>query len=139
VYLKLGEFAIQAGTVTVKIEFIRSIGRFERQNESLKLWTMTTTLPAWLADANRDFARKFPGESGERQPVHAVYGGAHLFKADTCQKFGTLAEKAVREYAPDGAAFAEVNGGNEEHADRPQASLRKLARTRAPTWADRSG
>lgn len=78
---------------------------------------MTTTLPAWLALANRDFARKFPGESGDRQPVHAVYGGAHLFKFDTCRKFGTLAEKAVNEYAPDGASFAEMFGIAPEFAE----------------------
>ncbi len=71
---------------------------------------MTTILPDWLTDANLQFGHKFPGESGERQPVHAVYGGAHLFKFDTCRKFGTLAEKAVNEYAPDRAAFAEMFG-----------------------------
>src|SRR5262245_54075656 len=53
-----------------------------------KLLRMTTNLPAWLEVANHDFAKRFPGETGERQPVHAVYGGAHLFKFDTCQKFG---------------------------------------------------
>jgi citrate lyase beta subunit len=76
--------------------------------ESRKLLTMTTILPPWLAAANHAFAQKFPGEAGERQPVHAVYGGAHLFKFDTCQKFGTLAERAVNEYAPEGQTFAEM-------------------------------
>jgi citrate lyase beta subunit len=71
---------------------------------------MTTTFPTWLAAANDEFTRKFPGESGDRQPVHSVYGGAHLFKFDTCRKFGTLAEKAVNEYAPDAEAFAEMFG-----------------------------
>ena len=41
-----------------------------------------------------------------RQPVHVVYGGAHLFKSDTTRKLGTLAERALTEYAPDAAAFA---------------------------------
>ena len=40
-----------------------------------------------------------------RQPVHVVYGGAHLFKSDTTRKLGTLAERAVAEYAPDAAAW----------------------------------
>ena len=34
-----------------------------------------------LAEANRAFAAQYPGESGARQPVHTVYGGAHLFRA----------------------------------------------------------
>lgn len=84
---------------------------------------MTTTLPAWLTAANHDFARKFPGEAGERQPVHAVYGGAHLFKSDTCRKFGTIAEKAVNEYAPDGAAFAEMFGVAPEFAETVRARV----------------
>ena len=45
-----------------------------------------------------------------RQPVHVVYGGAHLFKSDTTRKLGTLAERALAEYAPDAAALAEALG-----------------------------
>jgi citrate lyase beta subunit len=45
-----------------------------------------------------------------RQPVHVVYGGANLFKADTARKLGKLAERALAEYAPDAAALAEVLG-----------------------------
>ena len=45
-----------------------------------------------------------------RQPVHVVYGGAHLFKSDTTRKLGTLAERALAEYAPDAATLAEVLG-----------------------------
>ena len=71
----------------------------------------------FLTMANHEFTRKYPGESGARQPVHAVYGGAHLFKFDTCRKFGSLAEKAVNEYAPDGAAFAEMFGIAPEFAE----------------------
>jgi citrate lyase beta subunit len=43
-----------------------------------------------------------------RQPVHVVYGGAHLFKSDTTRKLGILAERALAEYAPDAATFAEA-------------------------------
>jgi citrate lyase beta subunit len=43
-----------------------------------------------------------------RQPVHVVYGGAHLFKSDTTSKLGKLAERALTEYAPDAAALAEA-------------------------------
>jgi citrate lyase beta subunit len=43
-------------------------------------------------------------------PVHVVYGGAHLFKADLTEKLGRLARRALDEYAPDEEAFAEVFG-----------------------------
>ena len=45
-----------------------------------------------------------------RQPVHVVYGGAHLFKSDTTRKLGKLAERALAEYAPDAGALAEAVG-----------------------------
>ncbi|WP_420895024.1 DUF6986 family protein, partial [Sorangium cellulosum] len=31
------------------------------------------------------------GAAAARQPVHTVYGGAHLFKADTARKLGAVA------------------------------------------------
>ena len=62
--------------------------------------------PDSLAAANQEFARTHPGESGLRQPVHTVYGGAHLFTADTCSRLGKLAQKALEQYAPDPAALA---------------------------------
>jgi citrate lyase beta subunit len=52
------------------------------------------------------FARTYPGDSVARQPVHTVYGGAQLFGFDTPAKLGTLALKALDEYAPDAADFA---------------------------------
>jgi len=59
-----------------------------------------------LTRANIEFTRTHPGESGSRQPVHVVYGGAHLFKSDICRKVGTLARRAMEEYAPDAATLA---------------------------------
>ena len=44
----------------------------------------------------------------DRQPVHTVYGGAHLFTHDTCQKLGALARQALQEYAPDPDALAKA-------------------------------
>ena len=41
--------------------------------------------------AQSRFARQYPGDSGARQAVHTVYGGAHLFKAETPAKLGELA------------------------------------------------
>jgi citrate lyase beta subunit len=53
-------------------------------------------------------ARSYPGESGNRQPVHTFYGGAHLFKADTAPRLGALALAALDEYAPDAATLKRV-------------------------------
>lgn len=67
-------------------------------------------LTARLSKANRAIAALYPGETGRRQPVHTVYGGAHLFKADTASRLGTLALRALEEYAPDSATFAKAIG-----------------------------
>ena len=56
------------------------------------------------------FARRFPGDSPARQPVHTVYGGAQLFKSDTPKKLGALALRALDEHAPDGRSFASAIG-----------------------------
>lgn len=53
---------------------------------------------------------QYPGDSGARQPVHTVYGGAHLFSADTAKKLGELAQRSLEMYAPDAATFAEAIG-----------------------------
>src|SRR5580698_10167491 len=67
---------------------------------------MMPTLPASLAKANQEFSRRYPGDSGRRQPVHTVYGGAHLFKADLCRKMGSIAERTLTEFASDAATLA---------------------------------
>ncbi len=41
-----------------------------------------------------------------RQPVHVVYGGANLFKAETPRKLGDLALKSLENYAPNFVEFA---------------------------------
>jgi len=61
---------------------------------------------ARLDDANRAYAALYPGDSPQRQPVHTVYGGAHIFKAGTAQKLGAIALGTLRAYAPDFASFA---------------------------------
>lgn len=55
-----------------------------------------------------EFSERYPGESGRRQPVHTVYGGAHLFKSDTAVRLGQLALRSFEAYAPDAKAFAEA-------------------------------
>ena len=66
----------------------------------------TREISARLSEANREFAARYPGESFRRQPVHTVYGGAHLFKSDTTPRLGSLARRALDAYAPNFAVFA---------------------------------
>ena len=53
---------------------------------------VTTILDA-LHNVNAQVARQYPGDTAARQPVHTVYGGAHLFKADVAKKLGAAALK----------------------------------------------
>ena len=59
-----------------------------------------------LDKGNVRVAAQFPGDSAARQPVHVVYGGAHLFTADAAQKLGAVALRALQEHAPDAASLA---------------------------------
>jgi len=63
-----------------------------------------------LSTANRASVEHYPGERPDRQPVHTVYGGAHLFNADVTQKLGAAALRSLEEYAPDPATFAGAIG-----------------------------
>jgi hypothetical protein len=61
-----------------------------------------------LQRAHDTYASRYPGPRGDRQPVHTVYGGAHLFRADTAKRLGEKALEALHEYAPDFLAFAKA-------------------------------
>src|SRR6185503_5524965 len=61
-----------------------------------------------LQRANEEFSKHYPGETGRRQPVHTVYGGAHLFKADSAARLGSLARRSLDQFAPDFIAFAKA-------------------------------
>lgn len=63
-----------------------------------------------LRAGNRDFARRYPGEGGGRQPLHTVYGGGHLFRADTAAKLGAVARRALEEFAPESGEFSRAVG-----------------------------
>jgi citrate lyase beta subunit len=68
-------------------------------------------------------------ETARRQPVHTVYGGAHLFKADTAARLGAAALKALDAHAPDAAGLAAATGLAPAAAARVYARVReKLAR-----------
>lgn len=80
--------------------------------------TITASLPTQsldavvdrLREANLAFARRYPGESGRRQPVHTVYGGAQLFRSDSTAKIGGVARRALEEYAPNPGVFTRALG-----------------------------
>ncbi|MBD2766466.1 phosphoenolpyruvate kinase [Hymenobacter sp. BT664] len=67
-----------------------------------------TTLLDQLGVANRHFQQVYPGDKPDRQPVHTVYGGANLFKADTCVRMGDIALNNLQTYAPNFAELARV-------------------------------
>jgi citrate lyase beta subunit len=76
----------------------------EFNQESLAAWTDR------LEAASRRVAQAYPGERPDRQPVHTVYGGAHLFKAGTGAKLGELARRSLVENAGDPDTFSDAIG-----------------------------
>lgn len=64
------------------------------------------------------------------QPVHTLYGGAHLFRADSAAKLGRIALDALDTWAPDAATFAEVFGGGAD-ATAVRARVRRRLVERA--------
>jgi citrate lyase beta subunit len=69
-----------------------------------------TEIFAQLHDANNAFARIYPGDAPARQPVHTVYGGAQLFRADAAPRLGAVALRTLQEYAPNFAVLAKALG-----------------------------
>jgi len=65
-----------------------------------------TDLTERLRSANEEFSSHYPGETGRRQPVHTVYGGAHLFKSDSARRLGSLGLRSLDQFAPDFIVFA---------------------------------
>lgn len=89
------------------------------------LQTLTTALSATQAR----LADRYPGEPGTRQPVHTVYGGAHLFRSDTARKLGELGLRVLQQHAPDAGRFAAAIGLDAALADKIYARvLEKLRR-----------
>src|SRR4051812_37123152 len=73
---------------------------------SLSDSSLTDDLSKQLRQANEEFTRHYPGETGRRQPVHTVYGGAHLFKSDSAKRLGSLARRSLDQFGPDFITFA---------------------------------
>jgi citrate lyase beta subunit len=98
---------------------------------------MSSSLPPSVLDPTLERLRgalragqtAHPRDAGERQPVHTVYGGAHLFRADVAERLGRAALRALDEHAPDAAGLAGVLGLDPSVARTVVERLReKLAR-----------
>lgn len=63
-----------------------------------------------LARSNGLLARHYSATSFARQPVHSVYGGAHLFKAGFVRKLGDGALASLQTYARTAEEFAAALG-----------------------------
>lgn len=98
-----------------------------------------------LKTANLKFQHTYPGDKPDRQPVHTVYGGANLFKSDTCIKMGDIALKSLQTYSPDFITLAKVlkfEGSNklpddEKKADKLIKKLNKMGEAKRrlhPAW-----
>ncbi|HET8932020.1 MAG TPA: phosphoenolpyruvate kinase [Polyangiales bacterium] len=77
-----------------------------------------------LSVANRALQTRYPGDRPARQPVHTVYGGAHLFRADTCARLGELALTSMASYGRDAFEFAQAVGFAEVQGAHAELSLR---------------
>ncbi|MEU6235501.1 aldolase [Kitasatospora sp. NPDC047058] len=65
---------------------------------------------ALLAPVDADLARRYPGESGTRQPVHTVYVPADAFGAGTVRAWGRQALEAFDTHAGTPAELARALG-----------------------------
>lgn len=61
---------------------------------------------ALLDEADQDLARWSVLDTGGRVPVHTLYGGAHLFRADITRRVSEVALRAMDEHLWDAAQFA---------------------------------
>ncbi|MCL2776850.1 MAG: HpcH/HpaI aldolase/citrate lyase family protein [Polyangiaceae bacterium] len=79
---------------------------------------MTVSLALATERVNAVFARleesepvpSVAGESHARRPVHVLYGGAHLFKAEAPAKLGKLAASAMETFGKGSVQFGSIVG-----------------------------
>lgn len=82
-----------------------------------------------LKPANLKFQQTYPGDKPDRQPVHTLYGGANLFKSDTCVRIGEIALNNLKTYAPDFVTLARVLGfDGHQHLPHLQKDIEELTR-----------
>jgi Domain of unknown function (DUF6986) len=75
------------------------------------------------------FRARYPGPSGERQPIHNYYCAGDLFRRDLARTLGDLALLSLEEFAPDFITFAKAIGlpGSDRLPDATSAG--KLAQS----------
>lgn len=76
-----------------------------------------------LSEANRNFAALYPGDRPTRQPIHTVYGGAQLYKAETTRRLGQLALASLDTFAPSAEELARGVGFAGNGADPGLAEI----------------
>lgn len=82
-----------------------------------------------LSVANLAFQKTYPGDKPDRQPVHTVYGGANLFKSDTCLRMGEIALRSLQTYAPNFAVLASLlKLQGHEHLPHTENEIERLAK-----------
>lgn len=67
-----------------------------------------------LADADAQLLEQFPGERGQRQPIHTVYVPADRIRSGIAAEWGKQADQSLREHAPDAEALAAATGMSAE-------------------------
>ena len=72
----------------------------------MTLTTLAASHLTALGAANRAFSSVYPGDRPARQPVHTVYGGAQLYKAETTERLAELARASLHAYAENALEFA---------------------------------
>lgn len=70
----------------------------------------TAAIRQRLEASDVSFRGAHTADSPGRQPVHTVYGGAHLFRAETAPSLGAKALDVLRRYAPDAGALSTAMG-----------------------------
>ena len=73
---------------------------------------------ASLKKANDIHSKGHPGETILRRPMHTLFGGAQLFRAETAPSAGVLALEAMRKHTPDAGVFARALGVPDDLAER---------------------
>jgi hypothetical protein len=76
---------------------------------TLPIARVTALLEGAAAHARATHRRAGDAEAAGR-PVHVLYGGAHLFQAETPEKLGALARSSFEAHAGDPATFAALVG-----------------------------
>ena len=90
---------------------------------------MLREISAGLEREHAAFHARYPGPSGERQPIHTYYCAGDLFRRDLVRTLSDLALLSLEEFAPDFITFAKAIGlpGAERLPDAPSAA--KLAQS----------